>query len=112
MQLSRLCAFSLAAPLMGLALSACTAAGRDSGSVTSSPVGGTPGPTVTPVICKVEDFASFKGQPESMLAATTFPQGLAVRIVKPDQPVTMDFSESRVNFLLDKQGLISEITCG
>jgi hypothetical protein len=102
----------LAAPAFALGLCGCTAAsGGGDGTAPSSPVTG-PGAPVTPVICRVGDFASFKGQPESVLAATTFPRGLAVRIVKPGQPVTMDFSESRVNFLLDAQNRIDEITCG
>jgi hypothetical protein len=62
--------------------------------------------------CKTEDYASFIGQPESVLAAATFPQGVPIRMIKPGQPVTMDFNAARVNFLLNDKGMIAEIRCG
>jgi hypothetical protein len=62
--------------------------------------------------CNPSEFASFIGQDESILYATTFSQGMAFRVIKPGQPVTEDFSPSRVNFVLDAKGKISEVTCG
>lgn len=63
-------------------------------------------------ICKTKDFAVFIGQTEAMLAASTFQRGVITRTIKPGQPVTMDYSEARVNFLLDRNGVIREVTCG
>jgi hypothetical protein len=92
-------------------LAGCTS-GQGGNQVGSTPVGEEPGVPVIPIVCKVEDYARFQGQQESVLAATTFPKGLAVRVIRPGQAVTMDFSANRVNFLLDGQGLITQITCG
>lgn len=63
-------------------------------------------------ICKQKDFSTFIGQTEAMLAASTFQRGVIIRTIKPGQPVTMDYSEARVNFLLDRNGVIREVTCG
>lgn len=35
-----------------------------------------------------------------------------VRVLWPDTPATMDYSPTRTNFILDKQGIIREIRCG
>lgn len=62
--------------------------------------------------CKTEDYFIFIGQTEAMLAASTFQRGVIIRTIKPGQPVTMDYSQSRVNFLLDANGVIKEVSCG
>jgi hypothetical protein len=73
-----------------------------------------PAPPVKPVafVCSPSDFASFIGQNETILAATTFQQGVIIRMIKPGQPVTMDYSNARVNFILDAKGTIKQVTCG
>ncbi|MFC5413269.1 I78 family peptidase inhibitor [Dongia soli] len=35
-----------------------------------------------------------------------------VRVIKPDTPVTMDYVPDRTNVKLDKQDVITEISCG
>lgn len=81
------------------------------GSLTACSQTGSPAAPST-FLCKPAEFASFIGQNESVLAATTFQQGMILRIIKPGQPVTMDYSDARVNFILDGKGTIKEVTCG
>jgi hypothetical protein len=88
-------------------LAACTASASPEPAAAGPSSGG-----VAPVKCVVADFSALVGKPKDVLAATTFPQGLAVRVIAPNQPVTMDYSESRVNLLTDAKGVIREITCG
>jgi hypothetical protein len=47
------------------------------------------------------------------IAAVTLPadQG-AIRVIGPDQAVTMDFSPSRLNIDHDKTGIITRVWCG
>lgn len=71
-----------------------------------------PSPPIAAGPCRAADFASLKGKPESVLAATTFPQGLTIRVIHPGDAVTMDYSDMRVNVLVDAHGTISDITCG
>lgn len=91
---------------------ACTALATSACTAGAAPEPGPALPPVVPVKCVPTDFASFRNQPEGILAAATFPQGLTVRIIAPGQPVTMDYSESRVNFLTDAKGVIRDISCG
>ena len=50
------------------------------------------------------------GQHKSALAAMTFPMG--TRIIEPGMAVTEDYSPSRLNIVLDGQGLIESVYCG
>ena len=50
------------------------------------------------------------GRDESVLAAVTFPA--PVRIIHPNQPVTMDVVPTRLNILVDGNGRITRIYCG
>lgn len=36
----------------------------------------------------------------------------SARVVKPGQPMTMDYRQDRVNVMLDAEGRIKELTCG
>jgi hypothetical protein len=93
---------SAAAVMVIAALAGCNA----------SAGGGTASPVPVPVDCKVADYADFVGKPQSIIAASTFPQGVVLRVVKNGEPVTMDFLQSRVNFLLDDAGIIRKVSCG
>jgi Peptidase inhibitor I78 family len=83
------------------------------GSLTACTQAETPPPVKpVPFACDPKEFASFIGQDESTLYATTFQYGVILRVIKPGQPVTMDYSDARVNFLLDAKGKITKVTCG
>jgi hypothetical protein len=50
------------------------------------------------------------GQPESVLAAMTFPMG--TRIFRTGDALTMDYSPTRLNIEIGPDGLIVAVTCG
>jgi hypothetical protein len=60
--------------------------------------------------CGASGLNDFIGQGEDALAATTFPG--PVRVIRPGQAITMDYSPARLNFDLDAQGRIVRIWCG
>ena len=60
--------------------------------------------------CGANDMGWLIGQPESTLAAVTIPG--PVRVISPDEAVTMDHNPSRLNVHLDVDGRITSLTCG
>ena len=91
-----------AAPLFCLiALSAC-----------ADPVPGPdiPVPPAAKDTCGAADLASLIGQPVSRFSAQTR-QGPA-RVIRPGQPVTMDYNPLRLNVLLDADDRILGVSCG
>ena len=73
----------------------------------------TAGPSLTPLAedtCGAIDYAQLIGQP-----ATTLERVLLlgkVRVIRPGQPVTMDFWPDLINFMIDKGENIDAINCG
>jgi hypothetical protein len=73
----------------------------------------TAGPSLPPLAedtCGAIDYAQLIGQP-----ATTLERVLLlgkVRVIRPGQPVTMDFWPDRINFMIDKGENIDAINCG
>jgi Peptidase inhibitor I78 family len=63
-----------------------------------------------PAGCGAEGLQTLVGQPESVLAAMTFPT--PVRIIHPGDAVTMDFSPARLNITVDRNGRIDRVYCG
>ena len=91
-----------ATPLFCLiALSACA-------DPVPSPV--TPVPPAVEDTCGAAGLASLIGQPVSQFSAQTR-QGPA-RILRPGQPVTMDYNPLRLNVLLDADDRIVGVSCG
>lgn len=68
-----------------------------------------PGPE--PATCGAETLQGLVGQREEVLAAMTF-EASAVRVIRPGQAVTMDYSPRRINFELDRTGRIVRVFCG
>ena len=60
--------------------------------------------------CGAEGMQTLVGQDRSVLAAMTFPAG--TRIIEPGQPVTMDYSATRLNILIGKTGKVERVNCG
>jgi Peptidase inhibitor I78 family len=77
-----------------------------------SPPGGPPRlpPTPAPDTCGAAGVTPLIGQPEAVLAATTFAR--PIRILRPGQPMTEDYSAQRLNITLDAQGRITGGWCG
>ena len=91
-----------AAPLFCLiALSAC-----------ADPVPGPviPVPPAAKDSCGAAGLASLIGQPVSRFSAQTR-QGPA-RVIRPGQPITMDYNPLRLNVLLDADDRILGVSCG
>jgi hypothetical protein len=95
-----------ATPLFCLiALSACAgpAPGQTGGAVN-------PVPPAAEDTCGAAKFASLIGQPVSRFSAEAR-QGPA-RVIRPGQPVTMDYGPLRLNVLLDADDRIVGLSCG
>ena len=63
-----------------------------------------------PGTCAAAGLQNLIGQDVSALAAVLLPE--PVRIIRPDEMVTMDFNPNRTNIRLDENDRIVEITCG
>ncbi len=57
--------------------------------------------------CGAQAHAGMVGAP---IAAATFPQG--VRVLTPDTIMTQEFIATRLNVLVDAQGVITGFRCG
>lgn len=71
------------------------------------------GPAATPPTADTCGAASFQylvGQDVSPVLATTFTT--PIRIIRPDEAVTMDFSAERLNFRVDGNEIVQSVTCG
>lgn len=66
----------------------------------------------TPVenACGAAGLQDLLGKDRSVLAAMTLPMG--TRIITPGMAVTEDYSPTRLNIWLDRQGRIERISCG
>lgn len=65
--------------------------------------------------CTAERYGGLIGAPRSAaedLARELRTGGLAVRVLGPMDPATMDLNEDRLNILLDAQGRIRALSCG
>lgn len=60
--------------------------------------------------CSGGEFYHLVGEERSALSGVYLPSG--VRIIGPDDVVTMDYVETRLNIRIDDRGRISEIYCG
>ncbi len=60
--------------------------------------------------CGANGMAHFIGRPSTSLETTLLLQ--PVRIIRPGDAVTEDFLPTRINFMLDANDIIRNITCG
>ena len=63
-----------------------------------------------PDTCGAAGLRGLVGQPAEALDAMRFSQ--PVRIVRPGQPVTLDFNAQRLTVETDGDGLIGRLSCG
>jgi hypothetical protein len=61
---------------------------------------------------KVQDMVGKKASKAIVAAIGNASGAESVRVIKPGQPVTMDYRETRLNASLDKKGRIREFGCG
>lgn len=79
-----------------------------------------PGPALPPnqanPDCWADDAANFVGKPatDATVAAAKRAAGAKgdLRVIKPGQPVTLDFRQDRLNVEVDDQNVIVKISCG
>ena len=88
---------SAAAMALVLFAAACVPAG---GEVGGEPVN----------LCGALDLQDLVGTPARDLEPAQFNK--PVRVIYPDMAVTMDYNPERLNFDVDRAGLISRVTCG
>ncbi|WP_322890339.1 MULTISPECIES: I78 family peptidase inhibitor [unclassified Yoonia] len=63
-----------------------------------------------PDTCGASEYTYLVGQPDTALQRVLIMD--EVRIIRPDTMVTMDFRPERINFKIDAQGRIADVTCG
>lgn len=70
-----------------------------------------PQPDMPPMSCGAEGLQGLVGQRAEVLDSMTF-EASAVRVIRPGQGVTMDYSPSRLNIEIDRSNRIARIHCG
>lgn len=60
--------------------------------------------------CGASGYQRLVGQDSTVLRRMQF--GRPVRVIEPGMAVTMDYAAERLNFWIDKNGLIERVTCG
>ena len=95
------------------ALAACgeTTTTSETPSTTEAPIAAAPQTAAEATAqdtCGASQYASLVG---SNFAAVTLPAGANIRIIQPNQPVTMDFSAERLNLVTDANGIITSLEC-
>lgn len=127
MTLSRSLPSLLTSACLALLLGAC-ASSPDSGAASDAAAPGdtaqtpqaiapaAPAPGDTAAQCNATAAQSFVGQDASdatvAQAQTAAGATGAVRVIKPGQPVTMDFRADRLNVEVDEHNAIVKISCG
>ncbi|HEX5006968.1 MAG TPA: I78 family peptidase inhibitor [Hyphomonadaceae bacterium] len=110
--------------LAGVALMACTPADKPTETASTAPATtepatpppeATPAPPVTPAdptadTCNMAQYASLVGKPSTDAAVP--PASATVRIIKPGDQVTMDFSATRLNIEVGADGMVTAVRCG
>ena len=115
---------SLVALAAMLALGACSTSPGDAAAQAQAAQAGNdviapapvPGPADAAAQCDADAAQSYIGQDasEATVAEAKAAAGAtgAVRVIKPGQPVTMDFRADRLNVEVDDGNAIVRITCG
>lgn len=82
--------------------------------VACEPVDPTPAQKPTapavPNVCNANELQGLVGQPRSAIDKTKFKTKL-VRYLKPDSPVTLDYSEDRLNIVLNGENTVIRVMC-
>lgn len=95
--------------ILALGLAACASASNDPPAASANP-----GPPPADDKCNSRLVANLVGQPwnDSMLAQVKLAIGHdTIRVVRPGQPVTMDFREDRLNIDIGEDGKVAALRC-
>ena len=100
---------------IAIGLAACTSIGSDSQASATKPA---PAPTQAGALaddkCNSAKAAQFVGQKldDALLARVKAAVGHdTIRVIRPNQPVTMDFREDRLNLDLDANDIVTRVHC-
>lgn len=90
--------------LLPLAFAACVEA-------ETPPDPGIIDPPMPPIgACGAPELQGLVGQPATVLETMKF--GTETRIIRPGMAVTMDYRENRLNIEIDRNEVISRVSCG
>ena len=100
--------------LLPILLAGCAAAAVDDVVVVEGPDGAVIENTSgleerLPDTCMLSNYEGFVGQP---IAATILPDDVTTRVVQPGMILSQIYVADRVNFYVDADGIITQITCG
>jgi hypothetical protein len=105
--------------LAGIALMACSpteptpaAPAEQPAAPASEPAPAAPPPadTATADTCNMAQYSALVGKPSTDPGVP--PASATVRIIKPGDQVTMDFSATRLNIEVNSTGVITSMKCG
>lgn len=99
--------------LIAIGLAACTPSGNDSQASSTAPAP-TQAPAPADDKCNSAKAAQFVGQKfdDALLARVKAAVGHdTIRVIRPNQPVTMDFREDRLNLDLDAKDIVTRVHC-
>lgn len=65
---------------------------------------------ITNTDCNLEQYNSWIGLDINLIGKDKLPK--KSRIIYPNQPITFDFVEDRINFKVSKKSIIKSISCG
>ncbi|MEY4697916.1 MAG: hypothetical protein RIT14_2344 [Pseudomonadota bacterium] len=91
------------APFMVVLMAGCVPA-QQGGPIVSPP------PQDGPNACGALDLQYLVGAPDTVLETMRFAN--PVRVISPGMAVTMDYNAERLNFMLDRYGMIRRVSCG
>lgn len=77
------------------------------------PIDPTPAKPVTPKptdVCNAAEVQDFVGQPRSAIDKKRIKTSV-VRYLKPDSAVTLDYSDQRMNIVLDEKNIVLRVMC-
>ncbi len=96
------------AAFAAVALAGCTTGATEQGPAASGPV------AVPPAVCDAERATAYIGRPGDTIAeeARAAAGARAVRVIRPNQAVTMDFRADRLNIETNDGGIVLSVRCG
>lgn len=89
-------------------LAGCTTGAAEQGPAASLP------DAALPAACDAERATAYIGRPGDAIAeeARAAAGARAVRVIRPNQAVTMDFRPDRLNIETDDSGVVLKVRCG
>ncbi|MGB0902497.1 I78 family peptidase inhibitor [Halocynthiibacter sp.] len=71
----------------------------------------TPLPGGTEFRCAAGELQGLVGQPETVLESMSFGPSVWLRVLHPDDAMTLDYQVNRTNIAIAENGIISDIHC-